>query len=336
MKIRNNRELQNYFRRCMRNLENDYLNDYIGVIIESAADEAIIKKELAALGDKEFSQDGQGPSLYLSSQAYQKTPYNRQISLRDCRQAGFEYRDFLMPANELLNVDVLQDDPKRELNDYLILRAFDEPYKCCALLQDGQFWMSDNPAEANTIDPFALKARGRVLTFGLGIGYFVYMALANPAVAEVWVVEYNPEVIRLFEQCLKSQFPRNDRIHIIQGDAFAFFNAEFMADFDYVFVDIWKDHQDGLECISRFLENYLPPFAKVDFWIERTCYEPLMARMLVYFAALAKGQFKLDDRYYRKIHAYFKKIKKTIEQSDDLKNYIYDPAVIRAILHEQV
>lgn len=336
MKIRNNRELQGFFKRCMANLQNDYLNDYIGVIIESEADELAIKKELAALGDKEFALDGQGPSLYLNTQDYQKTPYNQHICLSDCKKAGFEYREFLMPANELLNVDVLQDDPNRELIDYLILRAFDQQYKCCALLQDGQFWMSDNPAEANTIDPYAAKACGKVLTFGLGIGYFVYMALANPRVLEVWVVEFNHEVIKLFEQCLRPQFSRADRIHIINGDAFAYFNQEFLNDFDYIFVDIWKDHQDGLQSITKLLENYLPPFDKIDFWIERTCYEPLMARMVLYFADLAQGQIRLEDRYYQKIHQYFKKIKKTIEHSDDLKDYIYNLPVLREILHEQV
>lgn len=337
MKICNSEEMQAFFERCLENINDDAINEYIGIIVEPE-EETAVQEELSEIGVHEFQGDkATWPSLYISVDEYKKTPYNSHIHLDRISGNGFEYAEDEMPAYELFNVDVVQPDPNRELNDSLILRAFDKPYKTVILKQDGEYWMTDTPAEANTINPYAEKAHGKVLTFGLGIGYFVYMALINPAVTEVTIIERSPSVIQMFKECLLPQFPSDKKITIIEGDAFDYFNKEFMSQFDYTFVDIWKSSDDGFDIINHLLEQYLPPFETVDFWIEDTCMEFMISMICLYFNYSANDQkIQHNDPFYqdlyRKIDTYFSNIPTTVNDVDTLKDYMYSKKVWRKIV----
>jgi hypothetical protein len=120
----------------------------------------------------------------------------------------------MLPANQLFNVSGIIFDQQRELNDWMQLRALDQPYPAAVLWQGDEVWMLDAPSESFTIDPYALKAKGNVLTFGLGIGYFTFMALLNPAVQSVTIVEKSASVIAMFKDYILPQFPQRDKVKI--------------------------------------------------------------------------------------------------------------------------
>ena len=242
----------------------------------------------------------------------------------------------MMPAFELFNIAGIQPDEHRELNDGIILRALDEPYEATFLWQGNEVWMLDAPSEANTMDPYAKKAKGNVLTFGLGIGYFIYMASLNPQVTSITVIEKSSAVIDLFKRFLLPQFPNRIPISLIEGDAFHFFDHDFLTDYDYVFVDIWKSNEDGYQCIEKLLEQTLPDFNQVDFWIESSCFEFMPALIYLYFDALAHHRsIKHPDRKYqrvlKKIMRYFEALDECVDEVERLKYYMYDPKVLRAI-----
>lgn len=67
--------------------------------------------------------------------------------------------------------------------------------------------MSVTPNEIETMRAPIARAHGRVLTFGLGIGYFAFMAASKADVESVTVVEREAAVIRLFTRLLLPQFP---------------------------------------------------------------------------------------------------------------------------------
>lgn len=337
MKIIRTDEIDAFFERCMRNMQNDALNEYVGVVIQSPEEEEEIKQELHDLGDPEFQGDKENwPSLYLDIDYYLKTPYNSNIRLYKIYDHEFQFATETLPANEILNMSFIQPDPNRELNDYMILRAFNKPYKAMTLRQNGEFWMTDNPAEANTTDPCVKKAHGKVLTFGLGIGYFIYMCLLKPEVESVTVVELSETVIKIFDRFILPQFPKDKEVKIIHGNAFDYFNKEFLDQFDYTFVDVWKNHEDGYAMIEKMLEQYLPPYEKIDFWIESTCFEFITSMICLYFNNISQGlktpKNRKFQKQYKKIHAYFEKIDKTVSEVDELKDYMYDPKVLREIV----
>ena len=152
---------------------------------------------------------------------------------------------------------------------------FEEEYEYPCVLQDGREWMLITPNEIETMKEPIARARGRVVTYGLGLGYFAFMTAAKPEVSRVTVVELDPAVIRLFETCILPRFSDQQRrkIKIVEEDALAYGARLTSADADYVFADIWHDPSDGLPLYGK-LKTLEKPGVEYDYWIEDTmkCY----------------------------------------------------------------
>lgn len=149
---------------------------------------------------------------------------------------------------------------------------FEESFTYPAVLENNRIWMTVTPNEIETMRAPLARAKGRVLTFGLGLGYFAFHASQKKEVSHVTVIEQSSHAIALFTQYILPQFPQASKIQLIQTDAFEFAacRAQVQA-FDYVFVDLWRDVSDGLAKYQRMkglLEPAHVPCA--DYWIEPT------------------------------------------------------------------
>ena len=123
-----------------------------------------------------------------------------------------------------------------------------------AILQDDREWMAVKPSEICSMAPHIGKVQGRVAVLGLGLGYFPFMATLRKEVSEVVIVEKDPTAISIFTEYLLPQFPGRDKIRVVQGDAFDWlegYRREGSPHFDYVFVDLWHDAQDGVLPYAR-------------------------------------------------------------------------------------
>ncbi|TFG81595.1 MAG: hypothetical protein E4G74_03930 [Erysipelotrichales bacterium] len=336
MKIQLNQEIENYFQRCLNHILNDRKNEFLGMHVD-LENQLKIQRKMKRAGFQEFRGPEEAwPSLFISTQDYLKSPYSSHIKLEKIEEKGFRLTRETVRSNELFSVSAIHPDENRELDDWMTLRALDQPYEATFLWQGEEVWMLDAPSEANTMDPYAKKARGNVLTFGLGIGYFIYMSALNPEVKSITIIERSPSVIEMFKKHLLPQFPDNIPITIIQGDAFDYFNKAYMDIFDYAFVDIWQSNDDGFLLIELLLEQYLPDFDKVDFWIESSCFEFMSALIFTYFNALAHRkpathQVPHYHRLLRTISRYFDGIDQTISEVSKLKQFMYDPQLLRSI-----
>lgn len=96
--------------------------------------------------------------------------------------------------------------------------------------------MTDFPHELNTHLDFAMKAHGRVLITGLGLGCVARGCLANPNVGSVTVIERDSDVLQLVQR----HMPRTDRLSIIQCDALEFAKSDRWQ-FDCAWHDLWSD-----------------------------------------------------------------------------------------------
>lgn len=147
---------------------------------------------------------------------------------------------------------------------------FDRAFAFPAIREDGLVWMTVTPNEVNTIQPAVRKSRGKVLTYGLGLGYYAFHCLLKKDVESVTVVERNPAVIDMFRRHLLPFFPRQEDLRIVQADAFDY-AAQVMphAGFDTVFTDLWHDVADGIPLYQRMkaLETPGPHYL---YWIEKT------------------------------------------------------------------
>ncbi len=149
---------------------------------------------------------------------------------------------------------------------------FDAEYRCLSVLQSGREWMTMMPNEIVTQRTPIKKAKGRVATYGLGLGYFAFMCARKNEVESVTIVERDESVIKLFKELILPAFVNPEKIEIVCADAFEFAEKEApKRNFDYVFADIWHDPSDGVDAYKKFKElEHLCPNTKFDYWIEDT------------------------------------------------------------------
>ena len=335
MKITLNDKINQFLDRCLANITSDAKNNFVGMHITKKSEKKVIKM-LAEAGIPEFQDSKNYPSLFLSVDEWENNPYHKNIHLDWIKDSHFTFERRKIAGFELFNSDAIQKDPNRELNDWMKLRAMDRNFDALYLYQDDMDWMFDAPSEANTNDIPAQRAYGKVLTFGLGIGYFLYMSIQNPNVEGVTVIERSQEVIAMFRNFILPQFETTTPIHLIEGDAFEYFNQDYLSNFDYIYTDIWQSSQDGLPLITELLEQYYLPKEKADFWIEDSCLEVIWTLIFLYFESLARNKELEVNPYYQsyieKIAYYFDQIDETASDVETLKTYMYDTNISRRIL----
>ncbi len=149
---------------------------------------------------------------------------------------------------------------------------FTKEYSFPAVYQNDREWMLITPNEINTMKGPVSRSHGRVLTFGLGLGYFAFMSARKNEVVSVTVIERDKSVIELFERFVLPQMSCKDKIRVICADAFDYAEHQMAREgYDYVFADIWHDPSDGVELYKRFKDlEHLMPDSNYDYWIEDT------------------------------------------------------------------
>ena len=211
----------------------------------------------------------------LSIDTYLNDPYLKAIRMPEKRHGRWRLgMSEYLPYEAFVSNDVLSSGDGRL---YPQIGYFTECYRYPVVYENGREWMLITPNEIETMrEPIAFS-RGRVLTFGLGLGYFAFMASRKDSVQSLTVVERDQDVISLFREIILPQFPYPEKIEIICDDAFAFAEREMgKGKYDVVFCDLWHDVSDGLALYHRMkaYEKHSPE-SRFFYWIEKTmlCYE---------------------------------------------------------------
>ncbi len=148
---------------------------------------------------------------------------------------------------------------------------FSKDYCYPAILSCGREWMTLLPNEINSQKRYISEASGKVLTYGLGLGYYVYHVARKKSVKSITVVDLDEKVIEVFNAKIKPCFERDvqDKITVIKADAFEFAKTLKPFSFDYIYADIWHDCGDGAMLYKKFkaLEKFCPT-ARFGYWIE--------------------------------------------------------------------
>lgn len=208
---------------------------------------------------------------YLDIENFTCDPYYSAVGLNNGKKRGeWELReDILAPYTAFVC-----DDPLTLPDGRIIpqIGFFDCEFKFLSVLQNGREWMTLMPNELVTQRLPIKKAKGKVCTYGLGLGYFAFMCARKDEVESVTIVERDESVIQLFNDLLLPQFENPEKIQIVQYDAFEFAAKEApKRNFDYIFADIWHDPSDGVEAYIKFkLYEHLCPNTVFDYWIEKT------------------------------------------------------------------
>ena len=218
--------------------------------------------------DRVMIMDYLTPSVrILDAKRYTENPYYKNITVPNITDGNWELRrESYAPYRAVIAGDIIFDG----FTEIAPLGFFTEKFDFPAVLEDGNEWMTLTPVDLDTCDDAISEAHGRVVTFGLGLGYFAYMASEKIEVESVTVVEKSPDVIRLFEKYILPQFKNAKKIRIIESDAFEYAENVMPGEhFDFAFVDTWRDSSDGAPMYKKMrpLER-LSADTKFSYWIE--------------------------------------------------------------------
>ena len=136
------------------------------------------------------------------------------------------------------------------------LGFFDQDYSYPTISLCDNEWMSLNPFEIRTMQIPIQLAKGKVLTLGLGLGYYAYMVHLKEEVKEVHIVEMDVDLIKNFNKYLLPLFPHPEKIHIHKADAFFFIQNINDQDYDFIFADLWHDVSDGLPMYLKLRKRF--------------------------------------------------------------------------------
>ena len=204
----------------------------------------------------------------ISADIVRKNPYYLAISPKKAKagQISLLTSDYVpYEFFRLYHEDCRGDNPFF----YADIGFFDETVTFPVLEESGRVWMSIVQSEIRSMAADIEKAHGRVVTYGLGLGYYAFMAARKETVESVTVVERNPDVIKLFSENILPQIPFADKIKIKEADAFDFLRAQEDGAYDFAYADFWEGAEDGCFLYLDFLKE-AARFRKTEFayWIE--------------------------------------------------------------------
>jgi len=204
----------------------------------------------------------------LDVKDYLGNPYYKKIAPQAAKLDNWEIKWEKYPAYRAAVCDdmVMRED----FTEYAPLGFFTEDFLFPAVLEDENEWMTLTPVDVDTVWDAINVTRGRVITFGLGLGYYTYMVSEREEVSSVTVVEKNEKVIRLFREFILPKFEHPEKVRIIHADAFRYAEEIMPSEnYDFAFVDTWRDASDGLPMYEKMKAlEHLSPNTEFSYWIE--------------------------------------------------------------------
>ena len=233
------------------------LSEVLRLHPEESAEDRILQREYLFPAIRIYSPD-----------RYEKNPYVLAIAGKTIQNGAWEYKMQTYPPYRAAvagDVEAEADGLER-----MPLCFFDDSFSFFSVSENENEWMTLTPVDLDTCEEAIEAAHGRVITFGLGLGYYAFMAAEKAEVESVTVVEKSADVIEAFKTALLPHFPHAEKIRIIEADAFVYAEKEMPKEhFDLAFVDTWRDAGDGLPMYLKMKPlEALNPDTKFLYWIE--------------------------------------------------------------------
>lgn len=236
----------------------------------------------------------------LDANECRSDPYYQTIRMPEITRGTWKMGYKTIAAYELFTSDDLKGCADgREIPQ---VGFFTEDFRAPVVEENGREWMTVTPSEINTMTADIQAAYGKVAVFGLGLGYYAFMASQKQDVSQVVVIEREESVISLFEEFILPQFPNRQKVTVIRADAFEYAKNMGKERFDCAYVDIWHDVLDGVNMYLRMkrLEHHSPG-TKFLYWIEPSMLAWLRGMALMEAAEGIKGPMLQTIGEYRNV-----------------------------------
>jgi len=231
----------------------------------------------------------------LQAKTYVSNPFYQHMKMTFQSSGKWQLvQESYKPYQPVICGDVTTD-VKRHYLDITPIGYFKEPFSFIALKENDVTWMSLTPFEMETMANALNSVSGTVVALGLGLGYFASMAAMKTNVKQVIVVEKDKQVIELYTKHIQPFIPHQNKITIVQNDAFTFLNQKVFA--DHIFVDIYRTAQDGLPLYIAFkkIEKKLanPTW---HYWLEDSILGLFRRYLMIYLKEQYRG---LGHQHYQ-------------------------------------
>jgi hypothetical protein len=273
------------------------------------------------------------PIHEIDSRVYLDDDYHQKVKPQAFASKGWTlFYDHYAP-HEGFVYDELAIDP-HTYEETTRFGFFTSDFPFLALAQDGRTWMSVTPHEINTMRSQIAEAHGKVITFGLGLGYYAYECLKKADVTQMVVIEKDPTLIAFFKERILPSFPHQEKFKIIEEDAFHYAGRMGKDHYDYAFVDLWHLPEDGLPLYLRMrsLEKKSPA-TTFSYWVEPSLLSLLRRAFLILLQEEMNGSRDEDydyaatesDALINKMHRVLKK--ETFTSYPQIVNFLSDESL---------
>ena len=289
--------------------------------------------------NKEIIEKSIRPSIKkIDTTVFESNPYYKAIKINSIKEGTYflgniEYLPYQSFAyNDAL---VLENDYYREISR---IGYLDHKFPFSAIIKDNVIWMSNTPNETLTMQSSIEKSHGKVITFGLGLGYYPFMCSLKDNVESITIIEYDENIINLFKKHLLPLFPNKEKINIIHADAFEYLKENNINEiFDFAFMDIWHDGEDGLPLYIHFKKFEENKRCKIEYWLEDSIICMARRCMLTVIEEIMSGasdnNFKISknnlDEVINDMYFYLKEYE--INSYDELHNLLSKQSLIKIL-----
>ena len=235
----------------------------------------------------------------LDIDEFLNNPYYKSIHINNIKLGQYELiNDKYFPYEIFASDDIKVRDDYTEQTS---LGFFKKEISFIALNYRGVTWMSVNPNEIKTMEKAINSAKGNVVVFGLGLGYYPYMISLKKEVTKITIIEKDKNIIKIFKEYILPQFEYKDKITIIETDALEYIKHPLKHDFAYV--DLWHNAEDGLNLYTKFKSIEKDnPNCQFAYWLEDAFYALLRRAFISLLSEQLEGY---KDNNYQKAETTF-------------------------------
>lgn len=286
--------------------------------------------------NKNFFDSYINPSFKeINPQEYLNNPYFKNIRIKNIVDGDYELKIDKFVPYELFALDDI------EIDDNYVERSkiayFKDEFPFITLNYKKVTWMNITPNEINTMKRGVELAKGNVIVYGLGLGYYPYMISLKDEVKSITIIEKDINIINLFNKYLFPQFNNKNKIKIIEGDALK--HSISPLKYDFAFVDLWHNPDDGIDLFLHFKKvEKESPNCKFVYWLE-TSFIAYLRRAMISLLIEQNNGYKEDNykkaesSFDRIINSYYFKTKNiTLNKKSDVDNLLDENNLINYLL----
>lgn len=292
-------------------------------------------KDFNALAYKAYLKkfDELKETKYLANPYYKNIKLNNDTKYKNILLTKSTYKPY--QAFIYKDLSVKKDDFYREINH---LGYFKNSFSFIDLVEKNTTWMSITPHEIETMEASLNEVNGKVLVLGLGLGYYPYIASLKENVTSIDIIELNEDIIEIFNENIYPQFENKEKIKVYKSEAINFIKENAIQKYDYIFVDLWHNVEDGLELYVKLFRELTKFKVKTNYWIEDSLIAALRRAIITLLEENLEGykdkDYESSYNFYDSLinELYFKLKDKEINSKEDLIELLSEKSIKNLLL----